>query len=308
MIFDHAAAFSIARRDSEKNEPDFLRTYWIIQVLGPVDKGVLHVPPRSAFACMCSRLLPSLLFPLLLSHCLLISSRNARWMDDTVGRTFPSSRVATHHRIRGILCSSSLIANARVNHHPRMMQRRTFVTVSRHTDDGDIGEVVEVLVAPDDVCTREVPTDAFVLGQLNKNNAQILTNFHSSFRLLSRHLRSQPVTHHHLDKIHAPYCAFNHVDTTAVSESYCSSLLHSERGRLVTDKPLPDECRQFASIRDALHQHSTTSGASDIAFAGMHAGEAQIAQAARAHGNLAPAQIKRRLTNRSKKTESSWFH
>mmetsp|Transcript_16005 Transcript_16005/g.44308 ORF Transcript_16005/g.44308 Transcript_16005/m.44308 type:complete len:128 (-) Transcript_16005:760-1143(-) len=97
-------------------------------------------------------------------------------------------------------------------------------------------------------------------------------------------------------------------DTTAVSESYCSSLLHSERGRLVTDKPLPDECRQFASIRDALHQHSTTSGASDIAFAGMHAGEAQIAQAARAHGNLAPAQIKRRLTNRSKKTESSWFH
>mmetsp|Transcript_14318 Transcript_14318/g.40741 ORF Transcript_14318/g.40741 Transcript_14318/m.40741 type:complete len:128 (-) Transcript_14318:602-985(-) len=97
-------------------------------------------------------------------------------------------------------------------------------------------------------------------------------------------------------------------ESPMVSERYCSSLLISERNKTAFDTMVPDECKQFSSIQDALKRRDSNRVDAQIAFAGMHAGEAQMAQAARASGHLAPAQIKRRLTNRSKRDETSWFN
>ena len=87
------------------------------------------------------------------------------------------------------------------------------------------------------------------------------------------------------------------------TERYCSSLLNQHLPR---DFELPQECKNYASVRAAL-QKSAADVDPAVAFAGMSPGEAQAAQSAREHRRPNSAQIKRRLTSRSKDSSSSWF-
>ena len=91
--------------------------------------------------------------------------------------------------------------------------------------------------------------------------------------------------------------------STYATERYCSSLLNQHLPR---DFELPQECKNYASVRAAL-QKSAADVDPAVAFAGMSPGEAQAAQSAREHRRPNSAQIKRRLTSRSKDSSSSWF-
>jgi hypothetical protein len=101
-------------------------------------------------------------------------------------------------------------------------------------------------------------------------------------------------------------CSLSNVDdsTPAVTENYCTSLLEKH---FPVGFEMPDECRSFASFRANLQQQKSSQEDTDVAFAGMSAREALEAKSAREHGRLNNAQILRRMSSRSKKSESSWF-
>jgi hypothetical protein len=95
------------------------------------------------------------------------------------------------------------------------------------------------------------------------------------------------------------------MDTSSfASERYCESLL---KQHLPRDFALPEECKNYASVRAAMRKNTVDVVDPAVAFAGMSPGEAAAAQSAREHGRTHNAQIKRRLTSRSKDSRSSWF-
>mmetsp|Transcript_10696 Transcript_10696/g.20607 ORF Transcript_10696/g.20607 Transcript_10696/m.20607 type:complete len:124 (+) Transcript_10696:194-565(+) len=66
------------------------------------------------------------------------------------------------------------------------------------------------------------------------------------------------------------------------------------------DCPLPKDCERFEDVTVALRRKNSNPDNQNIAFAGMHPGEAAMARAARDHGMLNHAQITRRLTTGKK--------
>ena len=91
----------------------------------------------------------------------------------------------------------------------------------------------------------------------------------------------------------------------AITERYCSSLLDQQH--LPFDFKLPSECRQFSMVKAKLQRKQSNQVDANIAFAGLSPAEAAQAQVARERGRHNEAQIKRRLTSRSKDSSSSWF-
>ena len=92
----------------------------------------------------------------------------------------------------------------------------------------------------------------------------------------------------------------NHDSDEGVTEAYCSSLL---RDHLKHDYSMPQECRSFASIREAMKNKKEEVNP----FAGMAGGQALAAQSARAGGRLNQAQIMRRMSSRARPKDKSWF-
>jgi hypothetical protein len=90
----------------------------------------------------------------------------------------------------------------------------------------------------------------------------------------------------------------------AMTERYCSSLLDQH---LPLDFKLPADCRQFSTVKAKLQRKQSNQVDANIAFAGLSPAEAAQAQVARERGRPHEAQIKRRLTSRSKDSSSSWF-
>jgi hypothetical protein len=102
-----------------------------------------------------------------------------------------------------------------------------------------------------------------------------------------------------------PCSLFNVDDSTpAVTENYCASLLEKH---FPGGFEMPNECHNFASFRANHKLQKSSEEDTDVAFAGMSAREVLEAKSARHHGRLNNAQILRRMSSRSKKSESSWF-
>jgi hypothetical protein len=90
-----------------------------------------------------------------------------------------------------------------------------------------------------------------------------------------------------------------------MTEKSCASLLDQQP--LPLDFQLPAECRQFSTVKAKLQRKQSNQVDANIAFAGLSPAEAAQAQVARERGRPHEAQIKRRLTSRSKDCNSSWF-
>lgn len=88
------------------------------------------------------------------------------------------------------------------------------------------------------------------------------------------------------------------------SESYCSSLLTRH---MPPTMELPTECFRYNEFRSGVIRRDSQRVDANVAFAGMDAHAQLKAKAALDSGHLSPAQIKRRLTSKSKKMERSWF-
>jgi hypothetical protein len=71
---------------------------------------------------------------------------------------------------------------------------------------------------------------------------------------------------------------------------------------------LPQECKQYTSVREELIRRRRDSNRHDdsIAFKGMNSGQALSAMAARKNGHLNPCQVQRRLTNRRPSDRRIW--
>ncbi len=93
-------------------------------------------------------------------------------------------------------------------------------------------------------------------------------------------------------------------DKLVVNERYCSSLLKKPAAAAVE---FPPECYRFESVRTGVIRRDSKRGDDAVAFAGMDPGSAIQAMSARDHGHPHTAQITRRLTSKSKPSESSWF-
>jgi hypothetical protein len=122
--------------------------------------------------------------------------------------------------------------------------------------------------------------------------------------------------------LHFP-CCISEEDDIAINggillnEQDCSSLLKKIMkggGAAITGASsfkheLPLECNRFDSL--VYNSSSSNDNNNDddtlAAFVGMDPGSAIKAMSARDHGHPHSAQITRRLTTRSKPTESSWF-
>jgi hypothetical protein len=74
---------------------------------------------------------------------------------------------------------------------------------------------------------------------------------------------------------------------------------------------LPPDCQRFSSLQAHLQRRQSNreeqEHADTIAFQGMSPHETLEMIRAREHGLPHPAQIKRRMTNPHKPSESSWF-
>jgi hypothetical protein len=89
------------------------------------------------------------------------------------------------------------------------------------------------------------------------------------------------------------------------SETFCSSLLNK---MVPYNYQLPDQCTKYRGVNERFQRMKSEAQENNaVAFAGMSPGEACDAQVARAHGRINHAQIKRRMTTQSKKSQSSWF-
>jgi hypothetical protein len=91
----------------------------------------------------------------------------------------------------------------------------------------------------------------------------------------------------------------------SVSEQHCASLL--KQRFLPATFEFPPECYRFGSVRTGLIRRDSKRDDEAVAFAGMDPGSAIKAMSARERGHPNPAQITRRLTSKSKASESSWF-
>ena len=89
-----------------------------------------------------------------------------------------------------------------------------------------------------------------------------------------------------------------------VSERYCSDLL---KGILPANFELPNECYRFSNVRSGIIRRDSKKEDLNVAFEGMDPGAAIKAMSAREHGHPHEAQITRRLTSRSKESDSTWF-
>lgn len=90
-----------------------------------------------------------------------------------------------------------------------------------------------------------------------------------------------------------------------LTEQDCSSLIKKMVGAAAAFE-LPSECyRRAGSVNK--HDGGAHDAAMLTAFVGMDPGSAIKAMSARDHGHPHSAQITRRLTTRSKPSESSWF-
>jgi hypothetical protein len=89
-----------------------------------------------------------------------------------------------------------------------------------------------------------------------------------------------------------------------VSENRCSALLKEHLNPVFE---MPNECYRFSRIRAGIIRRDSNKDDHNIAFAGMDPGSAIKAMSAREQGHPHEAQITRRLTSRSKATDSSWF-
>lgn len=93
-------------------------------------------------------------------------------------------------------------------------------------------------------------------------------------------------------------------DSNNTSERYCSTLLKES---LPPDFELPADCYRYSNFRTGLIRRDSKREDSNVAFAGMDPGAAIKAMSARQQGHPHEAQITRRLTSRSKDSDSSWF-
>jgi hypothetical protein len=91
---------------------------------------------------------------------------------------------------------------------------------------------------------------------------------------------------------------------SSLSESYCSALL---KEHLPPDVQLPPDCYRYSQFRSGIIRRSSKREDEAVAFAGMDPGSAIKAMSSRAQGHPHEAQITRRLTSRSKDSDSSWF-
>ena len=89
-----------------------------------------------------------------------------------------------------------------------------------------------------------------------------------------------------------------------VSERYCSDLL---KGYLPSNFELPNECYRFSNVRSGIIRRDSKKEDLNVAFEGMDPGAAIKAMSAREQGHPHEAQITRRLTSRSKESDSTWF-
>lgn len=80
------------------------------------------------------------------------------------------------------------------------------------------------------------------------------------------------------------------------SRKACFELLE----KVCPDSPLPKECERFQDVTVALQRKNSDPANHQIAFSGMHSGEAAMARAARDRGMLNHAQIQRRMTSGKK--------
>jgi hypothetical protein len=92
--------------------------------------------------------------------------------------------------------------------------------------------------------------------------------------------------------------------SSTISERYCSDLL---KEYLPSNFELPNECYRFSNIRSGIIRRDSKKEDLNVAFEGMDPGAAIKAMSAREHGHPHEAQITRRLTSRSKESDSSWF-
>ncbi|KAG7347854.1 hypothetical protein IV203_016559 [Nitzschia inconspicua] len=88
------------------------------------------------------------------------------------------------------------------------------------------------------------------------------------------------------------------------SEQYCYNLL---KEHLPPDFQLPADCYRYSQFRAGLIRRDSKREDSHVAFVGMDPGAAIKAMSAREQGHPHEAQITRRLTSRSKDSDSSWF-
>ena len=105
------------------------------------------------------------------------------------------------------------------------------------------------------------------------------------------------------------YSSFTEDDSRATrySESFCSSLL-AKMNKYSTNFQLPTECKQYPDVNNKFESMKQSVDREEAAaFVGMSPADARNAQVARRQGHLNEAQIKRRMTSRSKKSQSSWF-
>jgi hypothetical protein len=91
---------------------------------------------------------------------------------------------------------------------------------------------------------------------------------------------------------------------SSVSESYCSGLL---KKNLPPNFQLPSDCYRFSQFRSGIIRRDSKREDETVAFAGMDPGSAIKAMSSRAQGHPHEAQITRRLTSKSKDSDSSWF-
>ena len=94
---------------------------------------------------------------------------------------------------------------------------------------------------------------------------------------------------------------------TRYSESFCTSLL-TKMNKYSTNFQLPTECTKYPNVNNKFESLKQSVDKEEAAaFVGLSPADARNAQVARRQGHLNEAQIKRRMTTRSKKTQSSWF-
>lgn len=91
--------------------------------------------------------------------------------------------------------------------------------------------------------------------------------------------------------------------TTPPSSPYTKKACMAMLDKVCPDSPMfPNDCKQFDDVRVALQRKNSNRDSQAIAFAGMPAGEAASAMAARDRGHLHHAQIQRRMTSGKSRT------
>jgi hypothetical protein len=99
-----------------------------------------------------------------------------------------------------------------------------------------------------------------------------------------------------------PFLEEDMMSDTPSSPTYTRRACFALLDKVCPDSPLPNDCKQFEDVRVALQRKNSNRDSQAIAFAGMPAGEAASAMAARDRGQLHHAQIQRRMTSGKSRT------